>query len=111
MSDPASWLGAALGPETPYDPQILAVLAMSLPDDVEVPENPAQWPLAPFASFGTAIDNNGSRCAMVGGADATALLAVIKPLPQETIFVDDDNDVRTLVVRAVMPGEPDLCSS
>jgi hypothetical protein len=110
ISDPVSWLGSAIGAETPYDPQSLAVLAMPLPDEVDVPDNPEQWPLGPFSSFGSSY-SDGARCAMVTGPDVAALLAVIKPLPQDAVFVDDNNDPRILVVRALMPGEPDLCGS
>jgi hypothetical protein len=110
LGDPESWLGADLGPATTYDPDSLAVLAIPLPDDVDVPDNLVTWPLGDFATFGSVFQGGETRCAMVSGADEATLLAVIKPLPLEAVFVDGDNDVRLLVVRALMPGEPDVCN-
>lgn len=110
LGDPATWLGTDLGPETPYNPDGLLILAMVLPDDAETPTSVVDWPLAPFASFGTPFDESDSRCAVLHGADAATLLAVVTPLTQDAVFGDTGNDQRTLLVRASLPGEPSPCS-
>ncbi len=111
LSDPSSWLGAEVGPETAYDPDRLAVLAIPFDTSAGSPE-PAQvvkWPLAtPFASFGVAYA--GGRCAVVTGADATALATAVKPTDITAVSRDGGGDFAQLVVRAFMPGEPDPCA-
>ena len=106
LADPVAWLGSGAGNLTPYDPDRLAVLAEV--DDTSG-ERPlvADWPLAPFASFG--VDFAGGRCAVVTGADEAALLPVVKAATESTAFRDDDDALADLVVRAFMPGEPDPC--
>lgn len=110
LSDPASWLGAEVGPETPYNPAQLAVLAVISDVSAETP-NPAdvvRWPLAmPFASFG--IASFGDRCAVVAGSDAATLLPVVKAADATTEFRDGTGAFAELIVRVFMPGEPDPC--
>lgn len=112
LSDPASWLGPEAGPETPYDPAQLAVLAVTSDVSGETPDsaNVVQWPLAtPFASFGIAA--YGDRCAVVSGSDAATLLAVVKGASATTAFRDGSGAFAELIVRVFMPGEPDPCQA
>ncbi|MGZ6267808.1 MAG: hypothetical protein ACXWNR_04505, partial [Candidatus Limnocylindrales bacterium] len=88
LADPVSWLGPEIGPEAAYDPDKLAVLA-ELRDDsggTPIPANVVQWPLTPFASFG--ISALGGRCAVVSGSDVAALLPVVNPAYDTTVFRD-----------------------
>ena len=117
LSDPASWLGAEIGPASPYDPDRLAVLAVSIdsggPDSSAETPNPVDvmpWPLAtPFASFGVAAF--GDRCAVVEGTDAATLLPVVKTAYGTTVFRDGSGAYAYLIVRVFMPGEPSPCGS
>lgn len=112
LSDPSSWLGAAAGPATPYDPSQLAVLALTSDTSGGTPDpaNVVKWPLAtPFASFG--IASYGDRCAAVSGSDAAALLAVVKGASATTMFRDGSGAFSELIVRVFMPGEPDPCQA
>jgi hypothetical protein len=68
-----------------------------------------KWPVAtPFASFGVAYA--GGRCAVMMGADATALVTAVKPVYVTAVFRDGGGNFAQLVVRAFMPGEPDPCA-
>ncbi|MGD0015604.1 MAG: hypothetical protein ABSD56_14475 [Bryobacteraceae bacterium] len=116
LSDPASWLGAEIGPASPYDPDKLAVLAVPMetgPDASAETPNPVDvmaWPLtAPFTMFG--VGSLGGRCAVVEGADAAALLPVVKVAYGTTVFRDRTGAFASVIVRAFMPGEPDPCGS
>ena len=111
ISDPKAWLGGALGPKVAYVPDGLAVYAYPLSDSEDVPDDSVDWPLQPFASFGSDYAGDGSRCGMVNGDDARSLLAVVKPLTQDAIFVDQNGSPRHVMVRALLPGEPDLCGN
>jgi hypothetical protein len=110
LSDPVSWLGAAVGPQTAYVATRLAVLAVM--QDVSLgtpdPASMVRWPLeTPFASFG--IESYGDRCAVVSGSDATTLLPVVKEAAATTVFRDANGVFAELIVRAFLPGEPDPC--
>jgi hypothetical protein len=112
LSDPSSWLGAEAGSETAYDPDKLAVLAVTsgLSAETPNPANVVQWPLAtPFASFGVAA--YGDRSAVVSGADVAKLLPVVKVAYATTAFRDGSGAFAEVIVRAFMPGEPDPCSA
>jgi hypothetical protein len=106
LADPSSWLGSDVGPAIAYDPDSLAVLAEATDSSGERP-SVADWPLAPFASFG--VDFAGGRCAVVSGSDAATLLPVVKTAIEATAFVDTDSVYADVVVRAFMPGEPNPC--
>lgn len=108
--DPGTWLGSDLGAEVRYEPERLAVLAMS---PVEVADGPIQagsesWPLGPFSTFGLAYA--GSRCGVVGGPGLESLLPVLRRSNQLTHFTDATGAERSLVVRVLLPGEPDPCT-
>jgi hypothetical protein len=111
LADPATWLGADLGPEQAFEPDGLLVLTLLVPDDIEVPdEDLVTWPLESFEAFGSPLGDSDNNCAVVRGADMASLLAVVEPLSQGAVFVDEAGDWRMLMVRAFMPGEPDPCA-
>jgi hypothetical protein len=110
LSDPSSWLGAEVGPPVAYDPDQLAVVVR--PSDASAPKpNPADvvaWPLAGrFRSFGVSFA--GERCAVVSGADAAALLTTVSSADADTAVRDGGGTFAQLIVRPLMPGEPDPC--
>jgi hypothetical protein len=115
----AQWLPDDLGPSAPYEPDRLAVLAMpptqdaspSTQDTSAMTPKQVPWPLAtPFAKFGTAMGNETFRCGVVSGADLASLLPVVKQANQLTRFADSEGTVDSLVVRALVPGEPGPCA-
>jgi hypothetical protein len=110
LADPAAWLGSDLGPAQPYEADALLVLTMLVPDDMDVSAGDlVPWPLESFAAFGSPVDDTDNYCAVVQGQDAATLLALVKPLSQGAVFVDEANDWRMLMVRAFLPGESDPC--
>ena len=107
-----TWLGSALGQETPYSPDHLAVLATPPAEATAgITPNETQWPLAtPFASFGTPYGAVANRCAVVSGADLAKLLPVVKLSNQLTRFVDSKGVKDSLMVRVLVPREPSPCA-
>jgi hypothetical protein len=106
------WLPADLGPSASYEPDRLAVLAMPPSEPASgITAGQVTWPLAtPFSKFGTAMGNDTFRCGVVSGADLASLLPVVKQSSQITRFVDSEGTVDSLVVRALVPGEPSPCA-
>jgi hypothetical protein len=111
LTDVPGWLGQEVGESSAYDPDRLAVLAqMPVEDGSGITPNEVDWPLTtPLASFGTAFGSTGERCAVVSGTDLAKLLPVVKEANQLTRFVDSSGARRTLLVRALLPGEPNPC--
>jgi hypothetical protein len=104
------WLGAELGPNlSDYTPQRLAVVTTP-PMSLEVPAQPVAWPLAtPLAEFGSEWAMADSRCAIVEGAELEALLPVLLQANQATVFVDEQDEARSLLARVLVPGEEPPC--
>ena len=111
VSDVAGIAGDELGPEQRYQPTRLAILVTDPPkDDSGLKPGLAQWPLAtPLREFGTAFGGATDRCGVVEGAD----LALLMPAAQEanalTQWTDGTTGGRMLVLRPLVPGEPDPC--
>ena len=105
------WLAEELGPTAPYTPGRVLVVTTP-PQPLEVPAQPVGWPLdAALAEFGEPWVVEGTRCAVVEGADLEALLPALVEANQATVFVDADDEARALLVRVVVPGEPAPCDS
>ncbi len=111
LTELAMWLPDDLGQSSAYEPSSLAVLA--LPPTAAssgIKPNVVTWPLAtPFSKLGTAMGNVAYRCAVVTGADLTSLLPVVQQSNQLTRFVDSAKVTDSLLVRAMVPGEPNPC--
>lgn len=108
--DPAAWLGADLGADAPYAPERLALLAtapMEVSDGLIQPGSEA-WPFVPFSKFGVAY--GGGRCGSISGANVETLLPILRRSNQLTHFTDTTGAERSLVVRVLVPGEPDPCT-
>jgi hypothetical protein len=105
------WLGADLGQGTSFTPTSLGVLVTPPTDATAgIAANEKPWPLAAsFATFGKAYGGSVYRCAMITGADAATLLAVVTASNQLTHFVDATGAKASLQVRAMLPGESDPC--
>jgi hypothetical protein len=108
----AMWLPDDLGQSASYEPQSMAVLALPPTDATGgITPNEVAWPLAtPFSGFGTALGNDSYRCAVVTGADLATLEPVVKQSNQLTRFVDSAMVKDSLLVRAMVPGEPNPCA-
>jgi hypothetical protein len=106
------WLPDDLGPSAPYEPTRLAVLATPPSEPASgITANQVSWPLAtPFSKFGTAMGNETFRCGVVSGTDLETLLPVVQQSSQITRFEDSEGTVDSLVVRALLPGEPSPCA-
>jgi hypothetical protein len=107
------WLTTELGASTPFEPESVAVLAAP-PSDTPVDGITAQqkpWPLTtPFASFGSAMGSDTSRCGVVTGADLALLLPAVKSANALTRFVDVNGTGDALQVRVMVPNEPSPCA-
>ena len=112
VGDLAGWIPEELGQSSPYEPDRLAVLALPPTQEAsDITPNEVPWPLAtPFAAFGTAMGNDTHRCAVVSGAELAKLEPVVKQSNQLTRFVDSANVKDSLLVRVMVPGEPDPCA-
>jgi hypothetical protein len=104
------WLGGELGGTGQYAPERLVVVTMPPAQHPEVPSQPVAWPLeSDFAEFGAAWAVEGSRCAVVEGDDLETLLPVLLAANAASVFVDSTDEARSLLVRVLVPGEPDPC--
>jgi hypothetical protein len=106
-----SWLAADLGQGKSFTPTSLAVLVTPPTEATAgIAANEKSWPLtSTFATFGKLYGGSVYRCATVTGADAAALLAVVVESNQLTHFTDSAGAKASLLVRAMLPGEPDPC--
>jgi hypothetical protein len=108
IHDIQSWLGAELGPETPYTADRLAVLLTEPNVDASLPPTFAPWPLAgQMMKFG--VEWHGSRCGVIEGEDLVAALAAFGAANELTRWTDDTDAQFGVVARPLFPGEPDPC--
>jgi hypothetical protein len=111
--DPVPWLGAELGPETPFVPAAYALLVGPAPaPDPAAGASIADWPLAvPLAAFGSPLPKGSQRCGIVSGADAEALRPALEGANQQTQWVQDPATSATfgITVRPIIAGE-DPCA-
>jgi hypothetical protein len=105
-----SWLDSEMGKSVSYAPERLAVLAIT-PADVQSGITPSEkaWPLAPFASWGTAAGNVAYRCGVVSGSDLATLLPIVQASNAITRFIDTAGTKKTLLLRVLTPGETAPC--
>lgn len=112
LGDLQGWLGAELGPETPYVAASYALLVGPAPrQDPMFTQAPADWPLdQPIALFGGPVANGTARCGTVSGADADKLRPVLQAANQLTQWIQDPQSSASygLTTRPMVPGE-DIC--
>ncbi len=111
VHDIPSWLGAELGPETPFDIDRLAILLIEPVPDPAVQPSIAPWPLeVQMATFG--VEWPGSppaRCGVIEGADLAAALTAFGKANALTRWTDRGDKQFSVVARPLFPGEPDPC--
>jgi hypothetical protein len=110
--DLTGWLGADLGTQSRYDLERLSILLQHpIETFAPVPGGGGQesWPLAPFRSFGSVYAD--ARCGTVSGADLATLVPILRRSNALTMFHDSTGYARSLLVRPLLPGEPDACAS
>jgi hypothetical protein len=112
LSDVSTLAQGELGPEQPHIPSRVAVLITDPPaDDPGLEPGIAQWPLTtPIREFGAETGTADDRCGIVGGAELPAFLAAAGQANQLTRWTDGTTGGRVLVVRPLLPGEPDPCA-
>ena len=111
LSDVASIAQGELGREQPYVPDRVAVLITDPPaDEPGLEPGLAQWPLTtPLREFGTETGVAADRCGIVEGSDVAPFLAAAGAANQLTRWTDGTTGDRLLVVRPLLPGEPNPC--
>jgi hypothetical protein len=111
VSDIAAIAQGELGPEQRYQPTRLAVLVTDPPqDDSGLKPALAQWPLTtPLREFGTPLAGGTDRCGVVDGGDLAKLLPAAQEANALTQWTDGTTGGRILVVRPLVPGDPDPC--
>ena len=111
LADVSSLAQGELGGDQPYVPTRVAVLITD-PAPAEDGLEPAlaQWPLSqPLREFGVATGTGDDRCGVVEGAELPAFLTAAGQANQLSQWTDGTTGGRMLVVRPMLPGEPDPC--
>lgn len=112
LGDLRGWMGAELGPETPYVATSYALLVGPAPrQDPMFTQAPADWPLdQPIPMFGGPVANGTARCGTVSGADADTLRPALQAANQLTQWTQDPQSSASygLTIRPMVPGE-DIC--
>jgi hypothetical protein len=114
LSNLESWVPGELGTQTPYDPERLAILLTQPTIDPTLPGASAAWPLGgPMSKFGVVFSSPQGlppvRCGVVEGEDLAAALVAFRNGNGLTRWTDTEGDERGVVVRALVPGDPDPC--
>lgn len=114
LSDLGTFLGGELESEQQvYEPERLAVLVTAEPpEQADLPQPPMAWPLdRPLDEVGAPFPGSATeRCFVAEGDDLTALLPAVRQANQLTPWRDATGAERGLVVRVLLPGEPDPCA-
>lgn len=110
LSDVSTLAQGEVGPEQPYLPARVAVLITDPPSEDGLEPGLAQWPLRqPMREFGVETGNAGDRCGIVEGSELPAFIAAASKANQLTQWTDGTTGGRVLVLRPLLPGEPDPC--
>jgi hypothetical protein len=118
LTDLEGWLGDGIGPQEPWTPAAYAVLVGPAPaEEPPVAVEPLPWPFAgPSSSFGEVLAGDPTRrCGTVSGEAAASLTAALANASQLTrwrdpVAPDAPEALLGLVVRPLLPGEPDPCT-
>ena len=102
---------AELGPVAPYEPERVAVLTVAPEPQPDIQPQVAAWPLGvALTDFGQPYSGDPQmRCGVVEGDDLDELLPSLLEGNQLTISVDEEENVRSIIVRVMVPGEPSPC--
>ena len=106
------WLGGELGATVAYEPERLAVLFTDpVAPEPGLGQQPQTWPLdVTFAAVGVEYPGNvGSRCLTLRGEDLAAVLPVLRAANQLSVFLDTDDDQRSVMAVVVVPGAESPC--
>lgn len=111
LSDLGGWLGPAIGPEQPYVADRAAILVTQPTIDPAFESQVVEWPLdGTFAEIGVVYPGvAGARCVVIDGAALETLRPVLEAANQLTRFRDRAGVERGLIVRWLVPNEPDPC--
>ena len=102
---------AELGQVGTYEPDRVAVLTVAPEEQPDVQPQVQEWPLdVPLNDFGQPYTSDPQmRCAVVEGDDLDELLPALLEGNQLTVFVDAQENARSIVARVMVPGEPSPC--
>jgi hypothetical protein len=107
LGDLESWLPeGSIGPSQDYVPTEMRVYVRPYMGDVELEQQPVEWPLSvPLDSFGDKDPNLAdTRCGVVSGEDLDALLPLAQSANELTPWVDDGS-THGLIFRPLLPDE------
>ncbi|HET7726431.1 MAG TPA: hypothetical protein VFK54_03810 [Candidatus Limnocylindrales bacterium] len=112
LFDLGGWLGSAVGTEQPYVARRAAILVTEPTIDPAFAGQVVAWPLdGTFAETGIAFPGvGGARCVIVEGETLEAIRPSLEAANQLTRFRDRTGVERGLIVRWLVPNEPDPCS-
>ncbi len=112
LSDVPGWLGPEVGPGRPHAAAAYGILVGPPPEEPVVGQAPTAWPLGSLASFGSPLVGDPERrCGLVTGEAAATLRPLLEAATEITPWFDPDAPNRHygLVVRPLLPGDPDPC--
>ena len=111
VQDLGAWMPGELGAEAPYVADRLAVLLTEPVQDATLQPSLARWPLAgEMKKFGVELAGTPpARCGVIEGTDLTAALAAFGAANALTRWTDDTDSQFGVVVRPLLPREPDPC--
>ena len=107
LGDLRSWLPTdTVGEETAFTPTQMRVYVRPYQGDVELDQQPVEWPLStPLASFGDPDPNlSDTRCGVVSGDDLAALLPLAQSANELTPWTSEGTSYG-LIFRPLLPDE------
>ena len=107
-----AWLGDELGAPVQYQPERVAALFMAAEEVEPGLDRLVRWPLEEaFSALGIpfAAADPAARCRTYTGGELATVLPVLRDADQATVFEDVLGATRSVVVAALVPGQPSPC--
>jgi hypothetical protein len=113
LANTGVWLEPELGPILPYEPERVALLLSTQlpPNEPGLTPAPVAWPFEnSLADAGVPFPGTeGDRCITLSGDDLAAVMPTLTAGNQLTKFVDQAGNLRSPIVRVLVPGEESPC--
>ena len=95
----------SIGASEEYTPTEMRVYVRPYMGDVELEQQPVEWPLGSLAAFGEQDPNLAdTRCGVVGGEDLATLLPLARSANELTPWTSD-GATHGLIFRPLLPDE------